>query len=262
MYPTKETDETSFPEYKSAMIIGKIWTPVILLAGGFGNVATVFVMSRVKKCYPSQQVFYLIALAVVDFLLLCIGALHEWVIDVFDVDVAERHTVVCKLHTWLLYALGTMSAWLVTCVTVQRTIAISLPHRARTMFTVRRTRMAVAAVVLTSSALHFHMVVSMETDPKYGCIGRSVQYEDFFFGVWTWVDMCMSSILPFLCLIVCDVMLSMSLFKATSIRSPTIQSIRRSSTQHNNDQRKAAFKTTVMILALSITFIVLTLPVK
>ncbi|XP_076447141.1 cysteinyl leukotriene receptor 2-like [Babylonia areolata] len=269
-------DVALFPEYQAAMFLWKVYPPCILLLGGFGNIATIFVMRRIKDHNSSQHIV-LMSLAVSDFFFLNISALFKWLLFLFRVDLYNSHEVVCKLYAWMIYSSTTSSAWLLTCVTVQRTMAVKWPHKVRVMCSTRRTWIAVAAVVLSAFCIQFHWLVGMEfsstTDGGGACTYVSAEYLQFVL-MWNWVDMCLSSLLPSTCLLLCDVMLSLTLFKASSSTSMTVQAISNSSVANNNDnnngsisnninksRRKTASRTTVMILALSCTFLLLTLPV-
>ncbi|KAL8592912.1 hypothetical protein ACOMHN_050739 [Nucella lapillus] len=254
-------DTNLYPESQIAQILWQAWSPCILFLGLFGNLATIFVMRRVSDANSTQHVF-LIALAVSDLSLLYTGLLREWLRRSFHVDMQVWHPVMCKILLWFLYSTNTTSAWLVTAVTVQRTMAVLWPHRMRVVCTVQRTWVAVAVVVLTAFLIHVHCVPGSEINEKNLCDGkRGGLYGYFRFQIYTWLDMCLSSLLPALCLMICDVVLSMTLFQASSSVSQHFSS--KSSSVHGDDaRRKTALKTTVMILALSFTFLLLTMPVS
>ncbi|XP_076446394.1 type-2 angiotensin II receptor-like [Babylonia areolata] len=257
---TTSADRVIFPELQAAIILWKVWPPCVLLLGGFGNVATIFVMVRMKDHNSSQQAI-LIALAASDLVLLYTGALRHGVYNFFGVELRDLHTVTCKVLIWMIYSSGTASAWLLTCVTVQRTLAIKWPHKIKIMCSLKRTWVVVVNVICIACAIQFHWVIGMDVAKHNHCTCVLAGYEEFTV-VWRWVDMCISSLIPAMCLAVCDIVLSTALFKATSTASVSVQAVANSSTQQNvTNRRKTASRTTVMILALSSTFLVLTLPV-
>eukprot|EP00745_Piridium_sociabile_P006609 TRINITY_DN14255_c0_g1_i15.p1 TRINITY_DN14255_c0_g1~~TRINITY_DN14255_c0_g1_i15.p1 ORF type:complete len:187 (-),score=15.85 TRINITY_DN14255_c0_g1_i15:357-917(-) len=147
---------------------GKCGAPAsFLLLGGLGNVATIFVLHRTKGHNSSHHVF-LIALAVAD--LSCLGTyvLGRLFSHCFSLQIWTLNTVTCKLYFWIRSASYRLSSWLVTAVTVQRTLAITCPHRVRVMCTVRRTWTVVAALVFVALALRSHLLV-MYRIPKNDC---------------------------------------------------------------------------------------------
>ncbi|KAL8582224.1 hypothetical protein ACOMHN_036981 [Nucella lapillus] len=250
---TNTTDATSYPEYQAAMLLWAIWPPCILLLGGFGNIATICVMRRIRDHNSSQHVI-LMSLAVSDFFFLYVGALRVWLKYYILVDIYGWHPAVCKLYAWVIYSSNATSAWLLTCVTVQRTMAVKWPHKIKMVCTVRRTWIAVAAVVISVCTLQSHWLVGMEFSGGW-CIFMSADYLQFVL-LWSWVDTCLSSLLPSICLLVCDIFLSLALFQASSDTSVTV-----ASNSGTNLRRKTASRTTIMILVVSCTFLVLTLPV-
>ncbi|XP_076467644.1 uncharacterized protein LOC143298649 [Babylonia areolata] len=250
---------TTFPEQQAAMILWKFYTPGLLLLGGFGNLTTILVMRRFKDSNSSSQRVILMALAVSDLLLLYVGALRDWLFYVFNVKV---NPMLCKVAIWLLYVMGTVSAWLLVCVTVQRMVAVKWPHKVRIVCSLRRTWMIITAVVFSACIIHFPVL--MDTGVAYSsyCDHQS-ELRDSDSVERDWVDISISCIIPSVCLVVCDVILSRTLFKSSASSaavSSTVYAIS-NTPGHSDSRRKRASKTTVMVLALSCTFILLTLPV-
>ncbi|KAL8618457.1 hypothetical protein ACOMHN_049874 [Nucella lapillus] len=157
------------PDSQTAAAIWKIYPPFVLLVGGFGNIATIFVMRRIKDHYSSQYAI-LMSLAVSDLIFLYSDATNWWLMHAFHVDLRLLNSATCKLLFWMQYVSGHTSSWLVTCVTVQRTMAVLWPHRMRVMCTVRRTWIVIAILVFTASALDSHMLVGMDISEENSAI--------------------------------------------------------------------------------------------
>ncbi|XP_076468954.1 growth hormone secretagogue receptor type 1-like [Babylonia areolata] len=258
---TRWTDDPLPMETQAVMLLWKVCPPCLLLLGSFGNIATVFVMRRIKDDHSSQHLI-LMALAVSDFSMLYVSLLRQWLYFTWGVDVYDVHGAVCKVSWWMIYATSTTSSWLLTAVTVQRTLAVTLPHRISTLCSLHRTRVVIALTVSAAFLLHVHFVYGMEI-PADRCTFRSAGYRDFVTRVWSWVDLAVFTLLPSACLLLCDVILSVTLFKAASAASVTARCAVTSTgtDQVNRSRRKRALSTTVLILALSCTFLLLTLPV-
>ncbi|KAL8569545.1 hypothetical protein ACOMHN_002091 [Nucella lapillus] len=256
---SRSMDQDLYPEYRLSRDIWRVWLPCLLLLGGAGNIATVCVMRRMKDHNSSHHVF-IIALAVCDLSCLYVGTFPRFLLEFFGLDLWAVHSVTCKLSTWLIYSTITMSAWLLTAVTVQRTMAIRWPHKIRVMCTVRRTWTVVAALVSAAFALHSHCPIMLQLSEAKQCVAKSADYLFFIQKVLTWLNLWTSSFAPFAILLVCDVALSLSLFQATSM---TV-SARPVHTDHHppssDSRRDTAWKTSVMVLAISVTFLVLTMP--
>ncbi|KAL8589124.1 hypothetical protein ACOMHN_017287 [Nucella lapillus] len=215
------THISEFTEYQVALILWKVYTPCVLLLGSFGNVATFFVMRRIKDHNSSQHAI-LMALAVSDFSLLYSDALRVWVYYLFHVDVRQVHPALCKIQLWVIYSVNTTSAWMVTSVTVQRTMAVLWPHRMRVLCTVRRTWIVVATLVTAAFLLNAHLALGFDF------------LED---GV-------------------------LRSARAISSKMSAGVVISSAGTMHNTDsRRKTTSRTTVLVLALSCAFLLFTMPV-
>ncbi|KAL8601452.1 hypothetical protein ACOMHN_042456 [Nucella lapillus] len=247
------------PSHEIAVtLMWKICLPCILLLGTFGNVATIVVMHRIKDDNSSQRAF-LMSLAVSDLSLLYVTVFTKWLRTVFFVDLSLVHSFFCKVMTWMVYALNTLSAWLITSVTVQRALAVRWPHRIKVLCTLRRTWIVIATISLTAFVAHFHFLPGVDISNSNVCdfVGWEGYFE-FYLSFWMATDMAISSIIPTVCLLVCDVILSWTLFKASSSIAHSAQSS--DTAQVDDSRRKAASKTTIMILTVSSTFLILTLP--
>ncbi|KAL8595590.1 hypothetical protein ACOMHN_025627 [Nucella lapillus] len=87
-------------------------------------------------------------------------------------------------------------------------------------------------------------------------------YGEFIGLYFTWVFLFMSSIIASVCLFVCDIILSITLFRAVSSSAVAAPADSNVTSLHNTDtRRKMSLRTTVMVLAISCAFLVLTLPV-
>ncbi|KAL8597114.1 hypothetical protein ACOMHN_008187 [Nucella lapillus] len=249
----------SYPAYQAALFIWKAVPPCTLLLGCFGNISTIFVMRRIKDHNSSQHAI-LMALAVSDLTLICSDMTAMWVKQVFYEDLWTVHVVACKLFMWVTITSCTTSAWLVTCVTVQRTMAVLWPHRMRVMCTLRRTWIVVATLIFSSCAFYFHLVLGREINADNVCYAIPGTYQQFFEFVFPWTALCVASVVPSVCLFVCDIILSVTLFKAvspSSIAAPVDSNV---SSRNTDVRRKTSYRTTVMVLAISFAFVVLTTP--
>ena len=85
------------------------------------------------------------------------------------------------------------------------------------------------------------------------------EYAEFFFSVWSWVDLLIFSVLPWLCLVVSNSVLLWTL--NVSIRQAQ-HSLGSAHTDRFSDRKKQASSMTVTLFAVSTAFIVLNLPIS
>ena len=84
-------------------------------------------------------------------------------------------------------------------------------------------------------------------------------YMEFYFSVWSWVDLLIFSVLPWLCLVVCNSVLLWTL--KASIRQAQ-HSLGSAHTDGFSGRKKQASSITVTLFAVSMAFIVLILPMS
>ncbi|KAK7482939.1 hypothetical protein BaRGS_00025839, partial [Batillaria attramentaria] len=245
-------DLSSIPEYQASLAIWKYCPPVLLVLGGFGNVATIFVLRRINWGQSTQHVF-LTALAVVDLLLLYTGLLDEWIRYALGLEIRTLHLAICKIHPWLVYALSNASAWLLTAVTVQRAMSVVWPHRMNNLCTTKISTVTVLVILLTTHALQSPYLFILHISEK-----RCVTYQVFhdLDLIWTWMDLFTSSLLPSLILLFCNVILASTLSRSTRNASKL-----GGDTANFDGRKRMARYMTITVLCLSITFLLLTLPV-
>ncbi|KAK2158227.1 hypothetical protein LSH36_174g03050 [Paralvinella palmiformis] len=175
----------------------------IIIAGTIGNIMALLVMTR-KNMRAKTTALYLMVLAVVDTAVLYTGLLRYWIIEVSGVDVRELSVASCKIHIFLVYFLVHFEAWILVCVTVERLAAIFVPHRAREIFTKKfaSTQIALTGLVLMMLNLHFFWTHTMVDGI---CFTGNDGHEDFMNNVWTWIDLMVSSCVPFVLMLSCNV---------------------------------------------------------
>nr|KAG5714469.1 hypothetical protein BaRGS_006915 [Batillaria attramentaria] len=229
---------------------------VLLLLGGFGNIATILVLWRMKRS-PSTQPLFLMAVAISDLCLLYSGLFLEMCLYLFHLDLKNMHSVPCTGFLWLSLAANSTSAWLLVTVTAQRAVCVALPYRMRSLFSRRRSEFAIAAVAAAAAILHSHVFYGMHVPAvNPGHCTAAEDYHHFWDKVWSWIDLCVSSLIPSLILFCCNLFLIWALRR----RVRSAAALSEGNAPGMDARRKAASSTTITVLLLSFTFLVLTIP--
>lgn len=244
------------PEYQAAILITRFCPPVIFLLGVFGNLAAIVVLFRLDWKGRTLHL-YLVCLALSDLCILFTGLVRYWLSKVFQIDVRNFHSVVCKFHMWLTYSAGTASAWFLVFVTIQRTVAVTWPHHVHLICSPRRSKFGVIMVVLASCCLHAHLLYGMQVI-KHICQSLENDYHHFLVFVFPWIDVLSTSGIPSLFLGLCNACLVRKLrhFAGSGKNLGTYPS-------GNVAKRrsKMASSMTVTLAVVSATFLALTLPI-
>ena len=267
--------------FSGLALFWQITPPFILLFGIFGNVMTIVICARANVM--SSMSVYFVTLAISDLMLLSVSVVSEWVSYMLDTDPKSLHSLACKLIVYVGYVTGVLSAWILVAMTAQRAVCVLWPHRASILCSARNSKAIAASLTLFIAVLHCHVLYgldvetvddSMHTANNTGTTlnGDSQatksaaahcalvkDYIAFYYSVWSWVDLMIFSVLPWLCLIVNNSVLLWTL--SASIRHAQ-HSLGSAHTDGFSGRKKQASSMTVTFIAVSTAFIVLNLPMS
>ena len=268
--------------------------PFILVFGFFGN-AMIIVICRRAHVMSSLSVYF-VTLAGSDLLSLGVNAFNQWVYYAFEVDLTSLNALACKVIVWLIYVSGVLSAWILVAMTVQRAVCVLWPHRADILCSARNSKAIALSMTLFIAVLHCHLLYGLDivsfshgthdaktnaftfTDNTHS-INSTVlifnngedtissagvcvvvrEYIEFYFSVWSWFDLLIFSVLPWLCLVVSNSVLLWTL--NVSIKQAQ-HSLGSAHTDGFSGRKKQASSMTVTLFTVSTAFIVLNLPMS
>ncbi|CAH1797158.1 unnamed protein product, partial [Owenia fusiformis] len=265
-YPAEATTEeeiiyirvTDFPEYHQARLLWKVGSPILLIIGLTGNVLSITVLTatRMRKTTSS---FYLTFLAVCDCLVLICGLGRQWGIYQWGKDIRYLHPWACKLSLFLTYTFIDISAWLLVAVTIDRAITVYKPLHARRISTKKNASIAITIIVILIIGINAQQLFNYGpvTLPWYDTFYvDKCTYKDneiFHQDVWPWIDSIVASYLPFLVLIMSNILIVTQLVRSSNMRKKTMNVSKQA-----GDSTKSM---SIMLVVISIVFLLLTCPV-
>lgn len=254
-----------FPEYmKPHMFLTMYVPPILLCLGTFGNMLSFVIMA--KNMLKGSTYSYLAVLAVMDLLVLYIGLLRMWIGN-FSIDVQDTSNYMCKIVNFLGFVSSHTSVWLIIAVTIERFIAVKCPLRAPRICTVNRARFVVLGIVTIICGINAHIFWTVElkqTQNGYECEASEVYSKD----IWPWVDAAIYSFVPFGIITVLNSLIIRQVLYARRKRSMMQHSqasakYNKSTKQsHNRRSNESNKKLTIMLLTVSCTFLLTTLPMN
>ena len=253
--------------YKSADLMWKIISPILIICGTAGSIITVVVLSR-EKPRKTSTTLYLIALAVSDFLALNTGLLRQWIKYTFDVDIREDLLESgCKFHWFIVYLVTQFSSWMLICVTMERVLSTWLPHKRNIVCTRNSAIGFIIAIALLLLVLNSHYLYGYGTittnngteteitkcSPLYPSYGHFIQYE------WVWIDLCVFYLIPIFVLLVGNCAI---IYKVVASQRRSRRAVIPAITQKNSvKQSKQISQLTVTLMVLSAVFFVCITPI-
>ncbi|KAL4219423.1 hypothetical protein ACF0H5_022003 [Mactra antiquata] len=273
MYSTDEVRRNltrQFPEYmRPHMFLTMFVPPVLLCLGTFGNMLSFVIMA--KNMLKGSTYSYLAVLAVMDILVLYIGLLRMWIGN-FSIDVQHTSNIMCKVVNFLGFVSSHTSVWLIIAVTIERFIAVKCPLRAPRICTVNRARFVVLGIITIICGLNVHIfwTVELQETPNHGFVCEASHV--FSRDIWPWVDAAIYSFIPFGIITILNSLIvrkvlyarrKRTLLQHTQITTKysnfSCSSKQSSQRQRANESNK---KLTIMLLSVSFTFLLTTLPMN
>lgn len=260
-----ETSVRSIPEYQVASALWKFCPPFLFILGTFGNVMTIIILRRLVG-KPTALPVYLTTLALSDTCVLYFGLFRRWLMYIFEVDIRLFHPALCKTHTWLVYSVILMSAWLLAVMTMERAISVWLPHHVTLLCTRRRAVFSVVCILVFSLTVNSHFLYGVEVTFSItnGTLERdcnaptsSTDYWYFVHAIWPWIDFTLSSLMPLVALIIGN---SIILWKVSD-SARAAQNLTAASIEDRPDRRKQISFMTVSLVTLSVVFFLTTTPI-
>ncbi|KAL4229423.1 hypothetical protein ACF0H5_012461 [Mactra antiquata] len=251
------------PYANAAEMLWKTVPPIIIVLGVFGNILTVLILLRHARKLSSTAIF-LMALAFSDTLFLFNAPLRQWIRAVWKTDVRWKSSLGCKFSIYLTYCSSQFSSWLLVAVTVERFISIVRPHHVRIGCTSRLAGVIIVALFVLIYGLNTHIFYGFGRSnlPRYFgqglCEAMYEEYYEFWTKVYSWIDLAVVFLVPFLILLVANSIIIYKLRQTRTIR-------RRLSivkTRNEQTQAKDSKLVTVMLILLSVVFFVCLTPVS
>ena len=250
-------DVITLQDTKNVAVFSTVINLFLLVFGTFGNVMTVIIHKSTAQTSPLSVFF--IGLALSDLALLYSNCFPSWVYYTFHINIFQISKVPCKLLTFFTYVSGVLSAWTLVAMTAQRAVCVLLPHRSNVLCSVGKSKAIVMSMSLFIAGVHAHLLYGFDLEVENDVQKCSLlpHYASFFHSVWTWVDMLIFCVLPWLCLAICNSLLVWKL--KVSVREAEF-SLGHGQVDRVIDRKKKATSITVTLIAVSVAFLILTSP--
>lgn len=249
--------------YTYAVNIWKFVSPLLLLAGMFGNLLTILVLiQRKNRTTPTAR--YLTALAGTDLLVLWTGLLRQWILYTFDTDVRVFSNTGCKMHVFLVYVGTQCSSWLLVAVTTERFVGTWFPHSFRGC-TPQIASTVIAIIVVCIMTLNVHWFYGMgiyttvvtSNNATYihtECCPIQDHYKHFIQFTWPWIDLCVFCFIPFTILLIENSCIIAHILKTRKQVAPFVRATAKKS--------EKAMQVTATLVTLNVVFVICILPIS
>ena len=252
----------SYSEYSKTIVDVWKYSSLLLMAIGItGNMLSLITVTS-KHCKKSSFTVYLAALAIADSTVLILSSIDTWLLRVYQINLEQYGTSTCKLLIFFLFLFSDVSSWLIVAITIERAVSTLFLQRFSTIYSLRSGCVTVGIITGFFASLNIHLVygVSYTFSGNFSLCGYvDIQYEDFFFSYFVWIDLVVYSILPIILIIIGNAIIVIKFNQARKAVAPITNSGQFHLSQTNRRYKRQLLVITLMI---SMAFIVFTLPIS
>ena len=253
--------------YKSADLMWKIVSPILIIIGSVGNIITIIVLSKEKPRKTSTTLF-LLALACSDLVVLNTGLLRQWINYAFGTDIRnDLSEFGCKCHWFIVYLMTQFSSWMLICVTVERVISTWMPHRRNVACTVKSAVVSIFVIACTLVLLNSHYfygygsltTINGTETTVTKCSPLTEDYDWFIQYEWVWIDLCVFYLFPIFILLIGNCAI---IYKVLSSQRKSRRTVVPAITkQVDTRQGKQISRLTLTLMVLSAVFFICITPI-
>lgn len=183
--------------------------PIFIIVGTICNTLSIIVFFQPSLRHLTVSLL-LIFLAVADSLILYIGALDEWIKTFMGWYMSASTSLTCKIYRYTYSVISSMSSWIMVLLAIERVISLSLPFRAKIIFTKKTVCLILVSILLILCILNIP-----------GFTGEVADYEIYFNSDETfftiqarcinmidtanWIGIASQMLVPFILLLVLDI---------------------------------------------------------
>lgn len=142
-YPENSIIKTHL--YDISIIITQSIFPVILVVGTVLNSCSIALFTRPSLCKSTTSLLVVI-LAFTDTFSLYLALFLTWLRSVIGWHIEYTTTLSCIVVVYMNHVFASMSNWLLVLVTLERAIAVTKPHQAKIVCTMKKARNSVFSI--------------------------------------------------------------------------------------------------------------------
>ncbi|KAL4220195.1 hypothetical protein ACF0H5_020603 [Mactra antiquata] len=259
--------DSGFIEMKITYYLWIIFGGFLIVFGTAGNILSLLVLNRERDAKSSTYIL-LSALAICDLSTLIFGLGRHLLREIFEIEIRVIHNSICKLHLYIIYVLIPVATWILVIVTMERALSVWKPLIVKKICNIRSSYIVLVITIMSVVFLNCHILVysglviepinynSTEFEVGYYCSFYSKVDETYLYflvNIWPYVEACYKFIIPFVILLVCNVII------ITAIR----RSLRFQQNSNATAGRNASqTRLNVMIVFLSMSFFILVAPLN
>lgn len=251
------TSIVSFVHYDVGIFLVKYLWPVIIFAGTVGNTLSFLVLIR-RRMRRTSVYFYLAMLACADTCTLYLSGFKTWLRVLTGFELLHISNGSCKLLMFLFLQSLHLSAIFIVAVTIDRYLTIWFTFKNTALHVVKRagTITLCAFCSLLFYNCHVFWTIGLQETEQKRLICAPFTENAFMCEIFPWLKLSLYTVVPFLIVFILNFAIVIKMFSVFySLKKQTDESDDR-----NSQAQMGQYRITVMLLAVSFTWLILTAP--
>ncbi|XP_052076968.1 lysophosphatidic acid receptor 6-like [Mytilus californianus] len=204
---------------------------------------------------------FLLILSLSDTTVLCVGLTRKWIIEMFETDVRTLTDIGCKINLFMVYFSMHLSSWTLVCVTAERFVKVRFPLQfVSTSISLKIICGYICMIVICICAdCHFFWTNGLITTENRTTLCNNTSDEYFIFEekYYTFIDLALLSLIPFIMMLTMNISMMQILQKSALFRAKSMPGCE--SRYNNNDNSHILTK---MLIFTNVYFLCSTLPIS
>ncbi|XP_041031385.1 probable G-protein coupled receptor 139 [Carcharodon carcharias] len=231
--------------------------PILAVIGAPANLLGIIILSR-GRCGLSRCIsYYLVAIAVSDFLVIITAVIVNRIGRIYFPDSVFSTTPACTLSNLLVFATRDGSVWLTVAFTIDRFVAICC-QSLKVRYCTEKTALQVIGFVSAMSCMRnipyyfTYQPLYIQDGVPWFCDLKSSYYTLPFWQVYDWLDNILTPFLPFLLILLLNALTVRHILVASRARRRL-----RGAESHGDAEITNRKRSIVLLIAISLSFLLL-----
>ncbi|XP_048390822.1 probable G-protein coupled receptor 139 [Stegostoma tigrinum] len=230
---------------------------IIAVVGVPANLVAILILSRGRCGLPRCITYYLMAIAVTDFLVIITGCILNRISRIYFSNSVLSTTPVCRLTTILVRCSRDGSVWITAAFTIDRFVFICSQSLRIRYCTEKTALLVIGAIFLLSCVKNFPLYTIYKPfyildGVAWFCGIKSIFYTLPVWQAYEWMEHILTPFLPFLIILILNVLTVRQIVETRKVRRKLIGA------ENDTDPEMANRKRSIVLLfTISLSFLLL-----
>lgn len=185
--------------YNFTLNLNKILIPILIIFGIIGNILNLIILNE-RQLRKSPCTIYFLCLSISNLFYCSVLMSYNYLVDVFHLDPASYSNIFCKIISYLLNVIPTLSVYYIVLASIDRYFSSSLNVQRRRLSNKRFSFYLIIFITVLFLLIMIGTLITFDLrDDRLGCTSRS---DSLFNQIYLFIEIILYVIIaPFLLMI-------------------------------------------------------------